>query len=240
LLPAVLAASLLAAAFAQGLSELRLGHKVVAAVLALAVVVLPPVVYQSMTASKFMMYEPVRQKHPRFTPAEYRKHQNDARYERLEKTMNAQAMRDRLINATARDDFLPKDVQQVPRARALSDVTVEYGEVLGITRTGYARYRADVRLTEESVVWLNRFWFGGWRARIDGREARTAAVTKQGLVGVRMSAGEHRVEFAFGSTTLRQVAWALTALGVSLWAAAVIVFRWVWRGTALSAKSAAS
>jgi hypothetical protein len=97
-----------------------------------------------------------------------------------------------------------------------------------------------VRLTEESVVWLNRFWFGGWRARIDGREARTAAVTKQGLVGVRMSAGEHRVEFAFGSTTLRQVAWALTALGVSLWAAAVIVFRWVWRGTALSAKSAAS
>lgn len=118
------------------------------------------------------------------------------------------------IRGTSRDDYLPVDVKQVPRQPAAHLLEAEPGEIVLVEQTRPRRYQALVQMRASGVVALSRFWYPGWQARIDGRKAETFPHSPLGLVGVKLPAGEHQVEFDFGSTPLRTVAYVVSLIGL--------------------------
>jgi hypothetical protein len=84
-------------------------------------------------------------------------------------------------------------------------------------------------MEEAGAVTLQRFWFPGWRAWVDGRPTPTRPPGPDGLVAVNVPAGEHEVRFAFESTPLRRGAWWLSAAGLFGWAALAVAHR-RWSG----------
>ncbi|NLH48419.1 MAG: hypothetical protein GX444_07430 [Myxococcales bacterium] len=214
LLLAALAASLLVAPVAQWVAEQA--PEKWRAWLAAMVVLLPFLAYYPYTYSKFLLLDTKKGDHHRFRVADYPRRAKQKRYERLEKTVDINALRQQNVNATARDDFLPVGVIKKPRETADPAVVIEpeTGTVTAIDRLGPRHYRATVSLVQDGTVYLNRFWYRGWEAELDGRPATTFADSPQGLVAVRVPAGEHRLEFSFGTTPLRRFAWWLTLGGV--------------------------
>jgi hypothetical protein len=76
------------------------------------------------------------------------------------------------------------------------------------------RYRLD--LTAAGTIRLNRFFFPGWRAWVDGQPAQVAPGGPYGLIDVSVPAGHHDLLVAFGSTPARLAGdlLALLALGI--------------------------
>lgn len=71
------------------------------------------------------------------------------------------------------------------------------GSVLAETdRPGAGAFSATVRATRTAVVLLSASYDPGWRATVDGRSAPTEMIAPA-LVGVRVTAGEHRVAFTY-------------------------------------------
>ncbi|MBA4380472.1 MAG: hypothetical protein C0393_07350, partial [Anaerolinea sp.] len=221
---AVLAASLAAAPVAQWLAELRFRHYPVGLLLALLLVVSPFIFYYSMTFSKFMLYDTQEDQYPVVFADEIPGRLHDKRYQRMETYFTKETIRDHLVTATASDEWLPKNVVVVPRARAATTAVALSGEVLLEKDLRPYRYEITVNLKTVGEVRLNRFWYPGWQATVDGNEMPTYSTTEYGLVTVRVPEGEHRIIFNFGATPLRTAAWVISAIGLIGLLAVMLVF----------------
>jgi hypothetical protein len=221
---AVLAASLAVAPVAQWLAELRFHHYPVGVLLALLLVVSPFVFYYPMTFSKFMLYDTQENKYPVLFADEVPGTLRDERYQRMETYFTKETIRDHLVTATASDEWLPKNVVVVPQARAATAAVASSGEVLLEKDLRPCRYEITVNLKTAGEVRLNRFWYPGWQATVDGNEMPTYSTTEYGLVTVRVPEGEHRIIFNFGTTPLRTAAWAISAIGLTGLLAVMLVF----------------
>ena len=221
---AVLASSLAAAPVAQWLAALHFRHYPVGLLLALLLVVSPFVFYDSMTFSKFMLYDTQENEYPVLFADEILGRLHDERYQRIETYFTKETIRDHLVTATASDEWLPKSVGIVPRARAATTAVVSSGEVLLEKALRPCRYEITVNLETAGEVRLNRFWYPGWQATVDGNEMPTYSTTEYGLVTVRVPEGEHRIIFNFGTTPLRKAAWVISAIGLTGLLVVMLVF----------------
>jgi hypothetical protein len=230
---AVLAASLAAAPVAQWLAALRFRNHPVGHLLALLLIVSPFVFYYSMTFSKFMLYDTQEKKYPVLFSDEIPERLRDERYQRMEAYFTKETIRDHLVTATSSDEWLPKNVGVVPRARAATTAVASSGEVLLEKDLRPCRYEITVNLKTAGEVRLNRFWYPGWQATVDGKERHTYSTTEYGLVTVQVPEGEHRVIFNFGTTPLRTAAWVISAIGLTGLLAVMLVFGARWKPKAL-------
>jgi hypothetical protein len=64
---------------------------------------------------------------------------------------------------------------------------------------------------------FHQYWFDGWRAEIDGREAPLRRADPLGICGLEVPEGRHEVRIHFAST-----AWRLVTRGVSVAALALL------------------
>jgi len=85
------------------------------------------------------------------------------------------------------------------------------------------RLIVDVEAPEPATLRLLLFDTPGWRARIDGVEAKVRTEPRTALVLVDVPEGRHRVDLRFGRTPVRTAALVLSILGAV--AAAVLLIR---------------
>jgi hypothetical protein len=100
-----------------------------------------------------------------------------------------------------------------PLARAA--IITGQGSVLeqrSLSASAFARVRAEgpVRLR------FYTHYFPGWRATVDGLPVEIQPDPPNGLIGLDLPAGEHRVQLQFGATPVRRVSAALSVVGLAL------------------------
>jgi len=217
------AGSLLAGVAASGLRRWNWGGQGVA--FALCAVCLPLVVYAPYTYAKHTLYNTENGKYLRLNKDDYAESLPYKKFIRLEKTVDATWISRRLIRATAREDFLPKTVRDIPPRPPETIFSVAGGVVLDQRREAPCRYRAQVVMDDAGDLLLNRFWYPGWRATVDGHDVSTGAFGPHGLIRIMLPAGEHEVSVVFGTTPLRTTAWLISLAALFALIAAMIFFR---------------
>jgi hypothetical protein len=100
-----------------------------------------------------------------------------------------------------------------PLARAA--IMTGEGSILeqgSLSASAFARVRADgpVRLR------FYTHYFPGWRATLDGQPVEIQPDSPNGLIGLDLPPGEHRVELHFGATPVRRGSAVLSLVGVAL------------------------
>ncbi|MFN2482809.1 MAG: YfhO family protein, partial [Pyrinomonadaceae bacterium] len=97
-----------------------------------------------------------------------------------------------------------------------------------VTRSTDTGVSVRVRAAADSFLVLSDVNYPGWRASVDGQEARVLQ-TNYSLRGVRVPAGDHAVEFTFAPRSSRLG--ALVSLCATL--ATALVALWLARGRRL-------
>jgi hypothetical protein len=216
---AVFGASLAAGSVAQALRDA--GGKRWGAVLALLAVMLAFPVYAPYTRSKHTLYIVAKDDWGHFHWQHYLDLARQPGYQLPEKLVTIAWIRANLVRATAREDFLPHAVLEIPTTPPERDVIAVAGEVLTVQALGPRHYAAEVDMSAPGPVALERFWYPGWEARVDGQWQKTIVYSAAGLTAVEVGTGRHRVEFNFDSTPLRQTASIIsiiTALALAVFA----------------------
>ena len=77
------------------------------------------------------------------------------------------------------------------------------GGTVEMVRHGGASEEIVVRSPQETEVQFYTYYFPGWTAYVDGRKASIYPSGPQGLITLRMPAGEHRVFLRFEDTPIR-------------------------------------
>ena len=225
LLLAAFAATVAAAATVQLVSEIR--WKTLGVAGGLALIVLPFLVYGPPLYSRFTVTPPVKPGRRCVDPAEFQRILKTGKMVRPEELMTIEWIRSHFARASARDDFLPRGVFEAPTAPPPAAVAAVGGEIIKQTAAGVRHYIAQVRMDAPGNVILNRFTFPGWRAWADGREVEIRSYGLQGVMAVPVDVGTHQVEFQFGLTRLRLVAWLLSLGGAFVLAAAAFGARYL-------------
>ncbi len=224
---AAFAGSLAAGSAAQALRDA--GGELWGPKMALIAVAIAFPLYAPYTYAKHTLYVERKDDYAHYSIGKYLAQRDRPGYERLERMVTMDWIRTHLVRATAREDFLPRTVLELPNTAPSADVECTIGEVTGSRRLGPRHYVADVKLPEPGTVVLQRFWYPGWEAVVDGCAQPAMAFSSSGLAAVDVAAGAHRVEFRFGSTPLRRTAGVvslLTALGMlAFWIAGLVARR---------------
>jgi hypothetical protein len=93
-----------------------------------------------------------------------------------------------------------------------------------IVRYGEERVSVDTESESDALLVLTDSWFPGWKAEVDGREARIERVDYL-IRGVRVPAGAHRVEFRYEPASWR-AGWIVSLLALL----AIVGATWIgWR-----------
>ena len=129
------------------------------------------------------------------------------------------------IGTTCRHEYLPRWVGDRPWSSA---TVAGYPEIVApaVVDDGGARieilenrgYRKvlETESALDTTITLGVFYFPGWTARVDGREAGVGPAAGSGLMSVAIPAGSHRVDVSFGETRLRWLASAVSAVAVAI------------------------
>jgi hypothetical protein len=164
-----------------------------------------------------------RPRHKGWNWREYHAQVKSGRVDSLDNQETIDYVRARFNRGTAEDDYLPIQVKRRPDQPPAYDVESPAGHVGYLVHDRPCRHEAFVTMRQDGEVVLQRFWYPGWRAWIDGRERRTKAHGRVGLVAVDVPAGEHDVRFTFALTRLRvassvlSVIALLSGVGLLLW-----------------------
>lgn len=147
-----------------------------------------------------------------------------ARYE-LEGGARATASANEYLPRWVADPNPPLDLAEALRDGRMNDPLDRAALPPGSTVVQVARgplfdsYRLD--LSAATTVRIRRFYFPGWRARVDGRLATVAPGSPYGLIEVAVPAGSHELELRFGTTPSRIIGDVLALAGlvgaVALW-----------------------
>jgi hypothetical protein len=129
--------------------------------------------------------------------------------------------------ATSSDDFLPRGVAQKPAHPPAQPIVARSGEIRKLTRPGINHYEAEVGMTAPGEVELEQFWFPGWVALVDGRDAKVFPSGPRAVTACQVPAGDHRVEFRYTGMPQRRDGFVISAVSGVL--AALSIFgagRW--------------
>ena len=143
----------------------------------------------------------------------------------------------RWLGTTSTADYVPVTVEMLPPRRlqmvdaialglppdrvnheAMPDGAAVVAEIVTPLRTRY-----HVSAPKQFRLRLYQFDFPGWQVTIDGQPAVTELAEPEGTIVILVPQGEHLVEVAFGATTARTVAWAISG------AALLIALAVAWR-----------
>jgi len=178
--------------------------------LALVVIALSFPIYAPYTHAKHTLYVLEKDDYSLFRPAQYLKLQHQPGYIRPDKMATIEWIRAHLVRATAREDFLPRTVLAVPEAPPERDIIARENEILAQKQFGPCHYGAEVNMIAAGPVVLQRFWYPGWEAWVDGKKQDLEAYSEYALTAVEVGAGRHLVEFRFGTTPLRRISWIVS------------------------------
>ena len=124
------------------------------------------------------------------------------------------------IGTTARGEYLPRQVVQMPAHPApqpftvpdesAADLTILAQEQRGVT------YRATVRASQATTITVNSFMYPGWRAMVNETAVSITPSPIYGLITFPVPAGEHELTVTFGETPLRRAANGVSLLSLLL------------------------
>ncbi len=126
--------------------------------------------------------------------------------------------------APAQDLFQPETTPQDDTLLAPPDDVV-------VRVKNLESYRAslDVESSRPFALALQRFFFPGWYAQVNGVKQSTRHRGALGLVAADIPAGQHNVSLYFGHTPLRRVAVWMTILAIGGWLGLALFKRqWAW------------
>ena len=130
---------------------------------------------------------------------------------------------------TSTNDFVPTTVEMIPGPQESVVKSYRRPPVDRVNRQTLPQ-GASVRVLPDRP-WVNRFRvtssvdftlrlylfeFPGWRAWVDGEPVPIEVAHPEGFITVPVPSGDHEVVVRFGSTSARNIAWALSACGVTL------------------------
>jgi hypothetical protein len=112
--------------------------------------------------------------------------------------------------------FLPRTVKRLPRRPRPAPVEVVGGDAdLNNLSQLSDRLAFSAEVRAPSQIRINVFFFPGWRARVDGKEA-PVEVDQQGRMNLSLPAGSHQVQVRFENTPVRRTAYGLSATSLLL------------------------
>jgi hypothetical protein len=125
------------------------------------------------------------------------------------------------VSVTTRNEYEPRWAE-LPAYRS-ETVRVVAGWAQGeLQRRSPVHWSGQVNARTESTVEISCFFFPGWQASVDGREAPIDTSPNSGLIRLAVPAGGHQVELVFRRTPVRVAADLLSLLSVlvlgGLWA----------------------
>ncbi|MEJ5308680.1 MAG: 6-pyruvoyl-tetrahydropterin synthase-related protein [Anaerolineae bacterium] len=148
---------------------------------------------------------------------------------------------------TSTDDFIPTTVDVIPGpAQSLLDsyqsppidrinhYTISDDTTVTALADVPWRNRFAVRAPRETLLRLFLFDFPGWKAYVDGQETAITIAKPEGLITLKVPAGEHEVLLRFEDTPPRTAGWLIAGTGL------IAFFVAVWRfpgGTAEPVKA---
>ncbi len=122
-----------------------------------------------------------------------------------------------LMGVTSYGEYLPRAVKVWPTRpadTAFDPASLPEGAVLQQEQTGPFSAEAWVESPQPFRITVNRFFYPGWRAWVDGREVEIAPEPEWGRFTFPVPAGSHHLVIRFGETPLRLGADLLSALSL--------------------------
>jgi hypothetical protein len=111
------------------------------------------------------------------------------------------------IGTTARGEYLPRPVVEMPRQPAEQPFPTDNPVLTILTqeRRGVT-YRASIVAGQPTTVTVNSFAYPGWRAEVNGTAVSITPSPTHGLITFPVPAGSHELTVTFGETPLRRAA----------------------------------
>ncbi len=139
------------------------------------------------------------------------------------------------IGTTCRYEYLPRWVGDRPWSSATAasypettvPTVVDSGgaQVEVLESSGYRKVLQTDSAVDTTIT-LGSFYFPGWTAKVDGRDAEVSAAADSGLTRVVVPSGSHRVEVSFGATRRQELAAAVSAWAVGVLALLIVLGVW--------------
>ncbi len=120
------------------------------------------------------------------------------------------------------NDYLPKDVAQVPDPPAAPARVLEGSALIEPAGSGSDWLELHIEATGPARVEASIFDFPKWRVRIDGATVPHTVSVPNGLVTFAVPAGTHDVELRLHDTTARRAGNLLSLASWSAWAGALV------------------
>lgn len=113
---------------------------------------------------------------------------------------------------------LPKNAQSRPD-KNYPLLFSDSGTINDINKINDLHVKANVASKEGIMLNLNKYFFPGWMAEVDGKKAQIESGAPFGQVSLELPPGEHQVEIMFTETNLKKTldAISLVSFLVSLW-----------------------
>ena len=128
-----------------------------------------------------------------------------------------------IVGTTSIGEYLPRDVAMFPPAdspslalRAVTPISPALAVGSRVEIAGPLRFEAVYTLSAATPIVLSQFDFPGWIAAIDGAPATVSPSKPEGLIQIVLTAGVHRLQVAFGSTPIRDLADAITLASLGI------------------------
>lgn len=122
----------------------------------------------------------------------------------------------RLVGTTTAGEYTPRWVRRTTFEGVADPLPVGEGaSPVGLISADRASIALEVAAAAGGTLVLDRYYFPGWVAQVDGRPAEVRPVGERGLLGVAVPAGAGQVSVAFASTPLRSAAAFVSAIAVA-------------------------
>lgn len=127
------------------------------------------------------------------------------------------------IGTTAKGEYLPQTVQEMPAMPATSAFALPDSATLLTQEIHPLSRQATLELAVPTVITVNLFAYPGWQAEIDNQPMPITPSVKQGLITVAIDAGTHQLHIFWRETPVRQSSWLITAVS---WLLAIGCWFW--------------
>lgn len=145
--------------------------------------------------------------------------------------LHGRAKQDPLYTSDVEKEYLPKTVaesfgDQILSGRKaeiqkLHTKTPEKLENISFEYIAETHYRYKFEAKENQQVWIDQFYFPGWKYKINGRNFENTEVSEEGLVTFSVKPGTYEVDVKLGDSMLR--AWGKLISKISLLTTALII-----------------
>ena len=116
---------------------------------------------------------------------------------------------------TIKNEYMPKWVKNIPVSRYKSKVEVLNGkEIPAILFQKANKTSFNVFLEKSRMVQINTVYFPGWKAYVNGKEAKINYDNDQGLITFNLEKGENNVKVYFTETPVRLFSDLLSIIGI--------------------------